>query len=73
MIKVKFLAVGVMSGTSMDGIDISLILSDGKKSYKHIKSKFYNYKKYTKTILSNPREKSFNCVSLLLTCLQRVS
>ncbi len=52
MIKNKFLAVGVMSGTSMDGIDISLILSDGKKSYKHIKSKFYNYRKSTKTILS---------------------
>ena len=52
MIKNKFLAVGVMSGTSMDGIDISLIFSDGKKSYKHIKSKFYSYKKSTKTILS---------------------
>ena len=52
MIKSKFLAVGVMSGTSMDGIDISLILSDGKKSYKHIKSKFYSYKRSTKTILS---------------------
>ena len=52
MIKNKFLAVGVMSGTSMDGIDISLISSDGKKSYKHIKSKFYSYKKSTKTILS---------------------
>ena len=51
MIKSKFLAVGVMSGTSMDGIDISLILSDGKKSYKHIKSKFYSYKQTTKTIL----------------------
>ncbi len=51
MIKSKFLAVGVMSGTSMDGIDISLILSDGKKSYKHIKSKFYNYRKSTKRIL----------------------
>ena len=52
MIKNKFLAVGVMSGTSMDGIDISLILSDGKKSYKHIKSKFYTYKQSTKTTLS---------------------
>ncbi len=52
MINRQFLAVGVMSGTSMDGIDISLILSDGKKSYKHIKSKFYSYKKSTKTILS---------------------
>ena len=52
MIKSKLLAVGVMSGTSMDGIDISLILSDGKKSYKHIKSKFYSYKQSTKTILS---------------------
>ena len=52
MIKSKFLAVGVMSGTSMDGIDISLILSDGKKSYKHIKSKFYRYKRSTRAILS---------------------
>ena len=52
MIKSKFLAVGVMSGTSMDGIDISLILSDGKKSYKHIKSQFYSYKQSTKKILS---------------------
>ena len=52
MIKSKFLAVGVMSGTSMDGTDISLILSDGKKSYKHIKSKFYRYKESTKKILS---------------------
>ena len=51
MIKSKFLAVGVMSGTSMDGVDISLILSDGKKSYKHIKSKFYSYRQSTKTIL----------------------
>ena len=51
MINSKFLAVGVMSGTSMDGIDISLISSDGKKSYKHIKSKFYSYKQSTKTIL----------------------
>ncbi|MDC3086681.1 anhydro-N-acetylmuramic acid kinase, partial [Pelagibacteraceae bacterium] len=51
MIKNKFLAVGVMSGTSMDGIDISLIFSDGKKSYKHIKSKFYSYKQSTKSIL----------------------
>jgi len=51
MIKSKFLAVGVMSGTSMDGIDISLILTDGKKSHKHIKSKFYRYKQSTKTIL----------------------
>ena len=52
MSKSKFLAVGVMSGTSMDGIDISLILSDGKKSYKHIKSRFYNYKQSTKLTLS---------------------
>jgi anhydro-N-acetylmuramic acid kinase len=43
MKKDKFFAIGVMSGTSFDGIDISLISSDGKKYFKPIKSSFFKF------------------------------
>ena len=43
MKKDKFFAIGVMSGTSFDGIDISLISSDGKKYFKPIISSFYKF------------------------------
>ena len=43
MKKDKFFAIGVMSGTSLDGIDISLISSDGKKYFKPIKSSFFKF------------------------------
>ena len=43
MKKDNFLAIGVMSGTSFDGIDISLISSDGKKYFKPIKSSFFKF------------------------------
>jgi len=43
MKKDKFFAIGVMSGTSFDGIDISLISSDGKKYFKPITSSFYKF------------------------------
>jgi len=43
MKKNRFFAIGVMSGTSFDGIDISLIYSDGKKYFKPIKSSFFKF------------------------------
>ena len=43
MKKDRFFAIGVMSGTSFDGIDISLISSDGKKYFKPIKSSFFKF------------------------------
>ena len=43
MKKDSFFAIGVMSGTSFDGIDISLISSDGKKYFKPIKSSFFKF------------------------------
>ena len=43
MKKDKFFVIGIMSGTSFDGIDISLISSDGKKYFKSIKSSFYKF------------------------------
>ena len=52
MKKDKFFVIGIMSGTSFDGIDISLISSDGKKYFKSIKSSFYKFS-------SNIRQKLF--------------
>ena len=45
MKKDKYFAIGVMSGTSFDGIDISFIKSDGKSSFKPLFSKYYKYNK----------------------------
>tara|TARA_B100000579_G_C22778228_1_gene827776 strand:- start:170 stop:1255 length:1086 start_codon:yes stop_codon:yes gene_type:complete len=43
MEKDNFFAIGVMSGTSFDGIDISLISSDGHKYFRPIKSSFCKF------------------------------
>ena len=48
MKKNNFFAIGVMSGTSFDGIDISLISSDGKNYFKPIKSSFYKFQTKTR-------------------------
>ncbi len=52
MKKDKFFAIGVMSGTSFDGIDISLISSDGKNHFRPIKSSFYKFRSIIRQKLS---------------------
>ena len=37
----NWISVGLMSGTSGDGVDASLIISNGKDNYESIKDKFY--------------------------------
>ena len=39
----EFYALGVMSGTSTDGLDFSLIKSDGKEKIKIIQNKYYKF------------------------------
>ena len=41
----KYYSLGLMSGTSMDGVDASIIQSDGKTKYKVILDKYFKYSK----------------------------
>ncbi len=39
----KWISLGLMSGTSGDGVDASIIITDGLKQYELIKEKYYEY------------------------------
>ncbi len=39
----KYTSLGLMSGTSGDGVDASLIISDGENEYESIKDKYFEY------------------------------
>ena len=39
----KYTSLGLMSGTSGDGVDASLIRSDGINEYQVIKEKYFQY------------------------------
>ena len=49
----SFIALGLMSGTSLDGIDASIIKSDGEDNLEIIDNKFLNYPDEFKKRLSN--------------------
>ena len=52
MKKKEYYSIGIMSGTSLDGIDISLIKTDGNKDIDIIKNE-YNYQYLTKVLDSH--------------------
>ena len=52
-----YTALGTMSGTSMDGVDVSIIQSDGENKYKVIKNKYFEYPQAIYKQLTKLRDK----------------
>ena len=43
----KLHAIGIMSGTSLDGIDVSYVSSDGKSRFTHNCSSLFKFREIT--------------------------
>ena len=56
----SYFALGIMTGTSLDGIDLSLCFTDGKTRLKNIKSSYVAYKKALRNEIKD-------CICLLYT------
>ena len=60
----SYCSLGLMSGTSMDGVDGSIIQSDGEKKYKVILDKYFEYSKEIYKDLTKLRDKIKNSKDL---------
>ena len=60
-----FTAIGLMSGTSMDGVDLSVIRSDGKFEYIHILDRYFEYDEKLHKKLVNLRGQIFTQKDLI--------
>ena len=52
----SYCSLGLMSGTSCDGVDASIIISNGEDKYKVILDKFFEYSKKTSENIHNLKE-----------------
>ena len=52
-----YTALGLMSGTSGDGVDVSIISSDGINQYREISNKYFKYDQKIYENLHNLRDK----------------
>ena len=60
----SYYSLGLMSGTSMDGVDASVIQTDGKSKYKAILDKYFEYPQATYKQLTKLRDKIKNSKDL---------
>ena len=60
-----YTAIGLMSGTSMDGVDLSIIRSDGEYEFTHILDKYFEYDEKLHKKLVNLRGQIFTQKDLI--------
>ena len=60
----SYYSLGLMSGTSMDGVDASIISSDGKSKYKVITNKYFQYNENLYEKLTRLKDKINNSKDL---------
>ena len=60
----KYTALGLMSGTSGDGIDASLVYSNGTDQLEVIKDKYFEYDSHIYKNIHSLKEKIFNLQDL---------
>ena len=56
----EYTSLGLMSGTSGDGVDASIIVSNGNSKYEAIKDKYYEYDTDIYQNIHNLKEKIHN-------------
>ena len=69
-------AIGIMSGTSLDGIDVSYVTSDGKSRFTHNCSSLFKFRESTRKSLHalvNNFTKNKNSISNITICENLVS